>query len=346
MQNGIPEQFRVSDFLDWSKQQRLILNPDFQRGPVWTADFRSYFIDSILRGFPTPKIYMRSRIDIVSQQAVREIIDGQQRIRAIIDFANGQLRLNRRAGEFEKLRYANLDDDLKTAFLAYSISVEQLINASDDFVLEMFARLNTNNVPLNAAELRNAKYTGDFKFAVRNLSNKLGWFWEKYKVFTLRQRVRMTNDEFSAELFGVLLDGVKNGGKPYVDKLYARYDGGFQQADELTNQVQNIVRYIDTNLAETLRAEFFSRPPQFLILFAAIAHKLLGIPQGDLATELPERTGFEIDPELANVNLVRLSFASSSDSDGDFVIATQGATVRVASRTTRFNYVWNAISTK
>jgi hypothetical protein len=95
-----------------------------------------------------PKVYMRTRIDTVSQRTVREIVDGQQRIRAIIDFATGQLRLNPRALEFAGMRYDDLDEDTKESFLSYSISVEQLINASDNTVLEIFARLNTYSIPL------------------------------------------------------------------------------------------------------------------------------------------------------------------------------------------------------
>ena len=177
MQIGLPNQYPVSDFLKWYREEQLILNPDFQRRSVWNQDIRSYLINTLLRGFPMPKIYMRSTTDIVSQETIREVIDGQQRIKAIIDFATDKLRLNKRAGDFEGLHYSDLEDDLKQAFLSYLISIEQLINASDDLALEIFSRLNTYSVPLNAAELRNARFNGEFKFAVRELAARLNWFW-------------------------------------------------------------------------------------------------------------------------------------------------------------------------
>lgn len=348
MQIGHPEQFRVTDFLDWHKNKRLELNPNFQRRAVWNQDIRSYLINSLLLGFPMPKVYMRSKIDVVSQQTVREVVDGQQRIRAILDFATGQLRLNKRAGEFAGLRYDDLDMDHKQAFLSYSVSVEQLINASDNIVLEVFARLNTYSVPLNAAELRNAKFNGDFKFAVRDLATKLGWFWERYNILTVKARVRMLDDDLTAELYGILADGIKNAGKPYIDKLYSRFDARFPEADLLTQRIVEIVDYLDFSFRETLEGELFSRPPQLLILFAAVAHKLYGIPEGDLGEALPTRTSDPIDVEKANANLSNLTTAVASDppSEGfsDFVIASTGATVRMPSRSVRFQYVWNALT--
>lgn len=76
----ILEQYRVSDFLDWNRQKKLILNPDFQRGSVWTPAARSYLIDTILRELPIPKIYLRTNLDISTKESIREVVDGQQRV--------------------------------------------------------------------------------------------------------------------------------------------------------------------------------------------------------------------------------------------------------------------------
>ena len=54
---------------------------------------RVYLIDTILRGLPVPKIYLRTRIDVERQVSVREVVDGQQRLKAILDFAADKIRL-------------------------------------------------------------------------------------------------------------------------------------------------------------------------------------------------------------------------------------------------------------
>lgn len=349
MQIGLPDQYPVTDFLSWHRENRLVLNPDFQRRSVWNPDIRSYLINSILRGFPMPKIYLRTRVDIASQQTVREIIDGQQRIRAILDFASGTLRLNRRAEEFAGLAYEDMEDDLKKGFLSYVISTEQLIDADDNKVLQVFARLNIYSVPLNAAELRNANFNGEFKFLARKLADEFGWLWDKYGIISKHDRVRMLDDQIIAELLGILLDGVMNGGKLYVDKLYSRYDEEFQEAEQGARRLRETISFLDDRLSEVLQGDFFSRSPQFLILFAAVAHKLFGIPRGDLKDALPDRRAHELlDLDRAREHLGRLATSVAVERPAqkyvDFVRASSGATIRISSRRVRFLHVWEALT--
>ena len=77
---------KVSDFLGWQRDGTLILSPSFQRRPVWKPIAKSYLMDTIVRGFPVRVIYIRERVDLDRQQTVREIVDGQQRLRTIISF--------------------------------------------------------------------------------------------------------------------------------------------------------------------------------------------------------------------------------------------------------------------
>lgn len=349
VQIGSPEFFRVTDFVDWSRDKRLELNPDFQRRAVWNQDIKSYLVNSILMGFPMPKVYMRTKIDTTSQKTVREVVDGQQRIRTILEFASNSLRLNKRAAQYSGLRYQDLSNDDKQAFLSYTISVEQLVNASNNVVLEIFYRLNTYSVPLNAAELRNAQHNGEFKFAVRDSSVSLTWFWDKYEILSTRQRLRMADDELVAEMYGVLIDGVKNAGKPYLDRLYQRFDARFTDAQNISEKMTTVISFMDKNLSPAMQDELFSRPPQFLMLFAVVAHKLYDLPPGDLGDDLPTRQrDRSLDTERAVINLLNLSAAVAQDpppSDvADFAFASRGATVRISSRRVRFREIWNAIN--
>jgi hypothetical protein len=344
---SILEQYHVADLIEWHEKKQLTLNPNFQRRSVWTPDGKSYLIDTLLRGFSMPKIYMRTVIDVETQRSVRDIVDGQQRTRAIIDFAKGRLRLNKRAGEYVGLHYSDLDEDTKQAFLSYPVSVEQLINATDKDVLEVFARLNSYTVPLNSQELRNARYQGDFKWKVREVALELGDFWAKYQVLTTRDRLRMLDDELTAEMFGVILDGVR--GKGAINKLYDRNDREFPQADEVKGRVLTTLRFIWTEFDEAMRGEFWPRPTQTLILFAAVAHALGGIPVGDIGAEMPEvAPGVALDPEKARSNLAVLADAASQPTPPtrflDFVKASSASTHRIASRRARFLHVWTALT--
>jgi hypothetical protein len=93
--SSILEQYRISDILAWSKEKALEINHDFQRGNVWKPAARTMLIDTILRQLPIPKVYFRTKINTRTQRAIREIVDGQQRIRAIIDFAEDKFSLSK-----------------------------------------------------------------------------------------------------------------------------------------------------------------------------------------------------------------------------------------------------------
>src|SRR5690349_3820949 len=120
--SSILEQYRISDFLEWDHDKRLILNPHFQRGSVWSPDARIYLIDTILRQLPIPKIYMRTTIDPRTKRSIREVVDGQQRLRAIIDFTNDLFSLSKRAAEFAGLKFSTLDGELQEKFLTYPLA--------------------------------------------------------------------------------------------------------------------------------------------------------------------------------------------------------------------------------
>lgn len=90
-----PTNYVTLDLLSWQEQGALVLSPKFQRrGAVWKPAARSYFIDTLLRGFPVPLIHIRLTTDI-RRGAIREVVDGQQRLRTLFDFIGGKFRLGR-----------------------------------------------------------------------------------------------------------------------------------------------------------------------------------------------------------------------------------------------------------
>src|ERR1051325_7983667 len=219
------EQYRISDFLDWHKEKRLQLSPEFQRGSVWTPAARTFLIDTILRQLPVPKVYLRTKIDVATKKSIREVVDGQQRLRAIIDFSEDKFSLSKRAGEFEGKKYSTLGEELQERFLGYAIAVDQLVNADVDDVLEVFARLNSYTVSLNPAEKRHAKYQTSFKWAVHEAARDWKTLWEDLGVVSGRDRLRMGDDSLMAEMFSVIMKGVTDGGSTAIDRLYGENDG-------------------------------------------------------------------------------------------------------------------------
>ena len=96
MKNFDSRTYSINDFLEWHDKGQLVLSPKFQRRSVWTDNAKSYLIDTIVRGKPIPKVFIRQSINVSSRQSIREIVDGQQRLRTIISFLNDGFVINKR----------------------------------------------------------------------------------------------------------------------------------------------------------------------------------------------------------------------------------------------------------
>jgi len=283
---------------------------------------------------------MRTSVDLRTQRSYREIVDGQQRLRTILDFADDKFALGPRAREFSGLRYSSMDDELKERFLSYSIGVDQLTGASDDDVLEIFARLNSYTVPVNAPELRHAKYQGDFKWAVHEASQQWKDLWEGLRVVSPRERLRLLDDSLMAEMFGILLDGVRDGGQLKINALYEKYDTGFDRG-----RIETGFDAVLPLLVGDYRAPLVDTPlhsaPHFLMAFAALAATQVGLFAGDL--ELGVLTPSELAPvDVVVANLYALGQVidqdepRGSDTAKAFWRASRSSTQRTRSRRARF----------
>ena len=295
-----------------------------------------------------PNIYIRTKTDLRTRRAYREVVDGQQRLRAIRDFASDKLMLTSTAKEFAGKRYSDLDDEYKTQFLTYTIGTVQLFNITDTDVLDIFHRINAYGLGLNSQEIRHGKYQGIFRNAVVEASKRWEPLWEIYRIVGLRNRVRMADDELMALMFGVILDGVTDGGQGRTNKLYERFD--VHLPSNAVQKLDRTIEFILVELAEIMETGL-SRGPHFLILFAAVAHALFGIPNGNIDDdEMPAR-----DPRaLKNMDLVRSNLGTLADvlqSTDEaipqhlvpFKLASAGSTQRIRGRKARFLALYRAL---
>ena len=347
--------YNISKLLEWYRDDSLRLRPDFQRRENWPQRAKIYFIDTILRGYPVPLIYLRARLDAKTESPIREVVDGQQRLTAIIQFSDGKFRLDESVAGYQRLRYDELELLDQDAFLSYNMGVEELVGASDEYVLELFHRLNSNGVQLNAQELRHGTYHGAFRNAVVRTSERWTLLWARYKIVTIKSRLRMKDDELTAEMLGIILGGVSDGGQPNIRSLYVNYDQDFP--DEAVDRLDRTVQFILDNLSDVLATKL-KGAPHFLMLFAAVAHAMYGLPTGDMGTAddippLPERDpGALTDLDVVRRNLAKLDDILKQRIDQvparffPFRHASGGTTQRIRSRSQRFVTLYNALLPK
>lgn len=149
--------------------------PDYQRRSRWDAKKRSQLIESLLMNIPIPPIFL-----FENEYNKYEIMDGRQRIEAIIDFLANDFSL--RGLEFWKelhgKKFKQLSSTLQRGLLRRTITAIVLLAEtrelakSDqiDIRMVLFRRLNTGGIKLNPQELRNALYPGDFNKMLRATS--------------------------------------------------------------------------------------------------------------------------------------------------------------------------------
>lgn len=166
---------RTSDIEIETVYSRIIKNeinlqPDFQRGEVWSLAKKKKLIDSIIRGWRIPPIHV-----VENNGFVDEVLDGQQRLVAIRDFIENQFavdgNLNPQSDILAKLnglRFEDLDDNTKRQINKYSITLIRLTDYHIDEPAELFYRLN-QPATLTSAEQRNA-FIGNTRNQIKELS--------------------------------------------------------------------------------------------------------------------------------------------------------------------------------
>ncbi|MCI0579588.1 MAG: DUF262 domain-containing protein [Chloroflexi bacterium] len=271
--------YTISDFLEWDASRQLILTPKFQRRDVWSPKAKSYLIDTILRELPIPPLFIRVRIDTSLRRAVREVVDGQQRLRTVLGYIHGDFPVMEvHNSRFAGLHYAELPEDIQEQFLGYPFTVNLLRDVSDADVLNIFARMNTYTYPLTAQELRNAEFFGVFKQTIYRLAHQHYAFWLNNNILTNLKIARMADAELVSELVVSMLDGIRQTKSADLRNFYEGYDDSFPQSQRVEEEFGETINIIGNLFPNSLRGTQFSRGPLFYSLFCAVYDAKFGLP--------------------------------------------------------------------
>lgn len=150
------------------------LNPRFQRRDAWESERKSRFIESLILGLPIPQLVLA---ESKNKRGSYIVIDGKQRLLSIRQFAAepndkvfNRLRLTGLSirDDLRLLSLTDLRDDPErsddlAAFENQPIRTVVIKNwGNEDFLYQVFLRLNTGSVPLSPQELRQALHPGPF----------------------------------------------------------------------------------------------------------------------------------------------------------------------------------------
>jgi Protein of unknown function DUF262 len=293
MKNFDTRTYNISDFVEWDANKQLELSPKFQRRSVWTERAKSYLVDTVLRGRPIPKILITQSLR--DGKNIRIVIDGQQRLRAMLGYYNGEFSISRAHNkQYAGIPYRDLDDEAKTEFLKYEIGVDVLFDLTYEDTLDVFARLNTYSVKLNSQELLNAQYLGYFKQAAHNLGLRHVRYWMTGGVMSEKQVTRMAEAELASDLLGMLIEGIQS--KKQIPNYFRNYDDAEDAVAVAVDKFLGTMAYVGALYpADELKVTNWARVHFFNSLFCAIAHCMYGLPG---AGNIPRR---RLTPKAVNV---------------------------------------------
>jgi len=334
-------EYTIAEMAAQFSRKELIVNREYQRGSgLWPSSAQTYFIDTILKKYPFPKLYFYQIFDKARKKPIMEIVDGQQRLQTIIDFLNNKICLNKASSEFAGRSFSNLTEETQESFLMYRVPVDVILAAQRPELLEMFRRMNAYTAPLNPAEKRHSKYQGKFKWFAVELSDQIGSVLENWNILTTKQIVRMSDAELIAELVLILEKGLINKSESDINKLYEKYDEEFSAEQEYFSLILGFFNLLAADFGE-LRDTLLMKPYAVHSLFAAYAHIKRGIPNGEKELGIPCR-GKEIkkdDKSLAA--LLEISDAhelkDTKGKYGKYVSAALNTTTKAAQRRDRTN---------
>lgn len=244
----------IASFHEQNQLKKYNYDPPYQRHSVWSDEKQSYFIDSILRNFPIPPIFLHRKIDPNTGRTNFDVIDGKQRLTAIARFINNEIPAANEYGPaddpnaLDGAYFRDLSSDVslsefKAAFWKYDLPVEYIDPQDIDLIEDVFDRLNRNGEPLKGQELRNAQYhsTPLLKAVDTVLANP--YLSERLSV---TDRARMEDKEFCSEcLLSVFKEEVIGSNQSILDDLYNRhksedYTDAVRRALEICNDLNSL----------------------------------------------------------------------------------------------------------
>jgi len=253
------------------RASRLIPDAYFQRNLVWREVHKRDFIETILKGYPFPQIFIsKGKVDVESMSTVSCIVDGQQRCNAIVGFIEGDFEVGGKT-------YATLSEVQKSDFLKYEVAVIELELENDDpKVQEIFQRINRTSTSLTSIEKLASQYsTSEFMLVAKLLTDQIlldrsgeddfredpnipeeFYTWASKQrvrsfrklinekgVFSAQEVARKTNLMHTLNVMAALLAGYSNRNDKAIE-LLDDYALAFPKRDEIIQSLERAAEFI------------------------------------------------------------------------------------------------------
>ncbi len=254
----------------------LEIRAPFQRNPVWSDRQKSSLIDTMLLEYPIPELYMQELIQASGDQR-HVVVDGQQRIRAVLSFLAGEYEMDEESPKWAGLAFDDLSSGDRKKIFEYNFVIRQLPEMPDEELRAIFQRINRNTVTLNQQELRRATYWGPFIKLMEELAELE--FWSTAGLFSANDRRRMLDIEYVSEISVAVLNGLQNK-KKNLEEYYQQYETSFDESERLRAVFTRVLGEIEQLLPELSKTRW-RKKSDFYTLFLKLAQHSAVLPLSD-----------------------------------------------------------------
>ncbi len=284
----------ISWFWDLHTRKLLDLDPPYQRRSVWNQEYKDFFIDTVLNGYPSPAIFLYQEItpEGISKYSV---VDGKQRLSTLFEFAENNFPVSETA-TITRLRgkyFQDLENEIKQNFWKYQFAVEYVPSNDEKIINDIFDRINRNVSKLTPQELRHARFNGVFITTVEDLTD---WIVSalptNFPSIPPKSKKQMKDVEFVTLLLLFLEEGVKSYRQDDLDKAFNDRDLAWDNKDEIEDNFKKVINFIKDIIDKSsqnikLCKTRLKNQADFYSLFGAIS-------------ELNHENLLEIDSEVGN----------------------------------------------
>lgn len=200
------KQINLSELVDWVRQDKINLQPPYQRNFIWTPKDQKLLIDSILRGYPLPNFFIYKKKD-----GKYDMVDGQQRATTICKFMRNEFK------DSSRCLFSDIDQE---RFLSYKLNITEISDLEAQESLEEFYSLvNKRGIHLNPAEVNKAQYhNSQFLMLINSLMDMQEL--TDLDIFSNKTVQRMNDRSLIEEVVAYLFKGEITEKRNAVDELF------------------------------------------------------------------------------------------------------------------------------
>lgn len=228
-----------------TNKNKINPSPIYQRQAAWTMAQKQLLMDSIVRKYDIPKIYLHEKED-----GTYDVIDGQQRIQAFWSFFEDEFALPKDAAsiggvEVANKKFSELDSETAAVVNNYQVNVVLVVTEDMGEISDMFIRLQ-NGTKLKAQEIRNA-LLGKISVFVRDLATKHKFF-KKLSISDTRANFDLIAAQMT--LLAIKKDkGICSVRKADLDSMYVHYSD-FDKTSPAAKTIRKVLDYLNRMFEE------------------------------------------------------------------------------------------------